>query len=63
MDESIEELAFDPTITMKPSQSGRDTGLLVVRQLLDSMGAGLLHDRNGHGRRYNSACTLGMRSS
>ena len=54
VDESIEELAFDPFITMKPSQSGRGLGLFVVRQLLDSMSASiqLAPDRNSQGRRY-----------
>lgn len=54
VDESIEELAFEPFITMKPSQSGRGLGLFVVRQLLDSMGASirLSPDRNSRGRRY-----------
>lgn len=54
VDESIEELAFDPFITMKPSQSGRGLGLFVVRQLLDSMNASILlsPDRNSRGRRY-----------
>ncbi len=54
VDESIEELAFDPFITMKPSQSGRGLGLFVVRQLLDSMSASiqLAPDRNSRGRRY-----------
>ena len=54
VDESIEELAFDPFITMKPSQSGRGLGLFVVRQLLDSMNASILlaPERNSQGRRY-----------
>ena len=54
VDESIEELAFEPFITMKPCQSGRGLGLFVVRQLLDSMGASirLSPDRNSRGRRY-----------
>lgn len=52
-DESIEELAFEPFITMKPTQQGRGLGLFVVRQLLDSMDASitLTPDRNAHGRR------------
>lgn len=54
VDESIEELAFDPFITMKPSQNGRGLGLFVVRQLLDSMDSTVIlsPDRNAHGRRY-----------
>jgi signal transduction histidine kinase len=52
-DESIEELAFEPFITMKPAQQGRGLGLFVVRQLLDSMDASiaLAPDRNAQGRR------------
>lgn len=53
-DRSIEEIAFDPFVTMKPSQQGRGLGLFVVRQLLSSMDSSitLTPDRNGAGRRY-----------
>lgn len=53
-DQSIEEIAFDPFVTMKPSHQGRGLGLFVVRQLLDSMESSinLTPDRNGIGRRY-----------
>lgn len=53
-DPSIEEIAFDPFVTMKPSQQGRGLGLFVVRQLLDSMDSSiaLTPERNNAGRRY-----------
>lgn len=61
VDESIEELAFDPFITTKPSQSGRGLGLFVVRQLLDSMNATIVlaPERNQHGRRFRFRLNFG----
>lgn len=54
VDESIEEIAFDPFITTKPAHTGRGLGLFVVRQLLDSMGCTIIldPDRNLRGRRF-----------
>ena len=61
IDESIEELAFDPFITTKPSQSGRGLGLFVVRQLLDSINATIVlaPERNLHGRRFRFRLNFG----
>lgn len=61
VDESIEELAFDPFITMKPAQNGRGLGLFVVRQLLDSMNAtiALAPERNLRGRRFRFRMNFG----
>lgn len=61
LDESIEELAFDPFITKKPSQSGRGLGLFVVRQLLDSINATIVlaPERNLHGRRFRFRLNFG----
>lgn len=61
VDESIEELAFDPFITTKPAQNGRGLGLFVVRQLLDSMNAtiALAPERNLRGRRFRFRMNFG----
>jgi len=61
VDESIEELAFDPFITTKPAQNGRGLGLFVVRQLLDSMNStiALAPERNLHGRRFRFRMNFG----
>ena len=54
IDNSVEELIFDPFITLKPAQQGRGLGLFVVRQLLDAEQASifLTPERNELGRRY-----------
>lgn len=54
IDESVENLIFDPFVTLKPSQQGRGLGLFVVRQLLDSEQSSifLTPERNVDGRRY-----------
>ncbi|TBV09385.1 sensor histidine kinase [Phytopseudomonas dryadis] len=69
IDASVEELIFDPFITLKPSQQGRGLGLFVVRQLLDSEQSSifLTPERNSDGRRYEfllnfSGCTINSNS-
>jgi signal transduction histidine kinase len=54
IDPSVEELIFEPFITLKPAQQGRGLGLFVVKQLLDAERASitLTSDRNNFGRRY-----------
>ncbi|PBP71009.1 hypothetical protein CCL21_09365 [Pseudomonas syringae] len=54
IDPSVEELAFEPFITLKPAQQGRGLGLFVVKQLLDAEHANiaLTAERNKFGRRY-----------
>lgn len=54
IDPSVEELIFEPFITLKPAQQGRGLGLFVVRQLLDAEQASisLTSERNSFGRRY-----------
>lgn len=61
VDESVEDLLFDPFITTKPSQNGRGLGLFVTRQLLDSMNATILlaPERNRYGRRYQFVLNFG----
>ncbi|MDP5228548.1 MULTISPECIES: sensor histidine kinase [Arthrobacter] len=65
IDESIEELAFDPFITTKPAQNGRGLGLFVVRQLLDSMSSTIVlsPDRNLNGRRFRFRMNFGGNQS
>lgn len=54
VEESIEELLFEPFATTKRSAEGRGLGLFIVRQLMDSESCGilLLPNRNARGRRY-----------
>lgn len=54
VDPSVEELVFDPFVTLKPSQQGRGLGLFVARQLLDAEQASiaLAGERNRNGRRH-----------
>lgn len=54
VEESVEDILFEPFVTMKRKGEGRGLGLFVSRQLLESESCGieLLWDRNDRGRRY-----------
>lgn len=54
IEESVEDVLFEPFVTLKRKGEGRGLGLFVCRQLLDSESCGieLLPDRNDRGRRY-----------
>lgn len=54
VDPAVEEVLFEPFITLKPKEEGRGLGLFISAQILESMGCSiaLLTDRNAHDRRY-----------
>ena len=54
VEESVEEMLFEPFVTMKRKGEGRGLGLFVCRQLLESESCGieLLPERNERNRRY-----------
>jgi Signal transduction histidine kinase regulating C4-dicarboxylate transport system len=60
-DPAIEDAAFEPFVTNKPTGAGRGLGLFIVRQLLRAAGAAieLLPDRNSVGGRYILEIDLG----
>lgn len=60
VDPAVEELLFEPFVTMKGQGKGRGLGLFVVRQLLITEGAQIELDpeRNSHDRRYKFRLTF-----
>jgi signal transduction histidine kinase len=54
VDPAVEDVLFEPFITLKPKDEGRGLGLFISAQVLESMGCSisLLSDRNPHDRRY-----------
>lgn len=54
VDPAVEDVLFEPFITLKPKDEGRGLGLFISAQILESMGCSiaLLTDRNAHERRY-----------
>jgi signal transduction histidine kinase len=54
VDPAVEDVLFEPFITLKPKSEGRGLGLFISAQILESMGCtiALLTDRNAHERRY-----------
>ncbi|WP_289034391.1 sensor histidine kinase [uncultured Roseibium sp.] len=54
VDPAVEDVLFEPFITLKPKDEGRGLGLFICAQILESMGCSiaLLTDRNSKGRRY-----------
>ncbi|MBX9659127.1 MAG: HAMP domain-containing histidine kinase, partial [Nitrospiraceae bacterium] len=54
VDPAVEDVLFEPFITLKSRDEGRGLGLFINAQILDSMGCSiaLLTDRNAQGRRY-----------
>lgn len=54
VEESVEDILFEPFVTMKRKGEGRGLGLFVCRQLLESESCGiaLLPDRNDRRRRH-----------
>ncbi|MGH6782869.1 MAG: ATP-binding protein, partial [Sphingomonadaceae bacterium] len=54
VDPAIEDVLFEPFVTLKPKDEGRGLGLFISTQILESMGCSiaLLTDRNAHDRRY-----------
>lgn len=54
VDSAIEDVLFEPFITLKPKKEGRGLGLFISAQILESMGCtiSLLTDRNLQDRRY-----------
>jgi C4-dicarboxylate-specific signal transduction histidine kinase len=54
VDPAVEDVLFEPFITLKPKDEGRGLGLFISAQILESMGCGiaLLTDRNAQDRRY-----------
>ena len=62
VDPILEASLFEPFVTAKPPQIGRELGLYVVTQLLKSEGAEirLLSDRNEAGRRFRFEIEFGV---
>lgn len=54
VDPAVEDVLFEPFITLKPKDEGRGLGLFISVQILESMGCSiaLLTDRNAQDRRY-----------
>lgn len=54
VDPAVEDVLFEPFITLKPKDEGRGLGLFISAQILESMGCSiaLLTDRNAQDRRY-----------
>lgn len=54
VDLSVEDILFDPFVTLKPKDEGRGLGLFISAQILESMGCSivLLSNRNAQDRRY-----------
>ncbi|MFC2966655.1 ATP-binding protein [Acidimangrovimonas pyrenivorans] len=54
VDPAVEDVLFEPFITLKPKDEGRGLGLFISAQILESMGCSiaLLTDRNTQDRRY-----------
>lgn len=54
VDPAIDDVLFEPFISLKPKNEGRGLGLFISAQILESMGCSiaLLTDRNVHDRRY-----------
>ncbi|WP_106639503.1 ATP-binding protein [Allosphingosinicella vermicomposti] len=54
VDPAVEDVLFEPFITLKPKDEGRGLGLFISAQILESMGCSiaLLSDRNPQDRRY-----------
>ncbi len=53
VDPAVEDVLFDPFVTLKPKEEGRGLGLFISAQILESMGCtiSLLDARNEHDRR------------
>ncbi|TIT67480.1 MAG: sensor histidine kinase [Mesorhizobium sp.] len=51
---SVEDVLFEPFVTLKPKAQGRGLGLFISAQILESMGCSisLLGTRNANGHRY-----------
>ncbi len=54
IDPAVEDILFEPFVTLKPKDEGRGLGLFISAQILESMGCSiaLLTDRNAQDRRY-----------
>lgn len=54
VDPAVEDVLFEPFITLKPKDEGRGLGLFISSQILESMGCNiaLLTDLNAQNRRY-----------